>query len=613
MVNHNAVELLYLLYPECYVPFGISSTSFAILFLVVYYFIAPKFIYRYFEHLQNDPKLYWRIINGFVSMVHCIIILILCTLTGDIRVSINQDMSDRLTTNSERTIGAISMGYFVYDLVVNCFIMSKIIANKFDYQYMFHHVLTIVSLGIFVVAAYSGPIYIIALFLNEITNPLLHVNNIRNRSKDHSKATTKSEHVIDILIKSLYLLLLVIARFVILGHIIYQVIFVYECSIYLKIIGSLVIILTIVLLPGLIKDILKTYNKYKNSLRYSVVGLDSDNSTVEMATEMMGIVDQDHQLDSIEYLNALSCAKHSVIQCFVAGTVYSFFHTNRMAIYVLYAEEFHPTTFQITLLLYGFNFWNGIAALLYSSLANQYGYDLFLVLLLVLQCIAVFLESVTNSFYLLFTAIMIGQVSITYIVLGYIAWILPEKHAKTYTAYFYATFMVSYLIGPMSAGFVSFYLSNRTVFVINFILCVCTLIHALLYVAKKQRKVEAKQLNVGLIEEKETAEQFPICLDRFEESEISREYKWYYLPKMSHYEWFMLISIIFINCTVSIIENSFVVYYALYVIKELNGNVIVGTCGFVVLAISFITGNLIVPKWFATESNNILKNKYVVM
>eukprot|EP01083_Nonionella_stella_P150874 481290_1 len=42
---------------------------------------------------------------------------------------------------------------------------------------------------------------------------------------------------------------------------------------------------------------------------------------------------------------------------------------------VLYAEEFNPTAAQIALLLYGIKFWNGIASLLYSALANQYGYD----------------------------------------------------------------------------------------------------------------------------------------------------------------------------------------------------------------------------------------------
>eukprot|EP01083_Nonionella_stella_P266466 901396_1 len=162
-----------------------------------------------------------------------------------------------------------------------------------------------------------------------------------------------------------------------------------------------------------------------------------------------------------QYRNVLSLSKKSAMQFFVAGTVYTFFHTNRMAIYLLYAEEFNTTQLQIVLLLYGSNFWNGCASLLYGALANQYGYDVMLSLLLVLQCTAVLLESIASSFWVLFVGIMLGQVAITYIVFGYIAWILPHDAATAYTSYYYAVFMIAYLIGPMSAGFVSFYLTNR--------------------------------------------------------------------------------------------------------------------------------------------------------
>ena len=64
--------------------------------------------------------------------------------------------------------------------------------------------------------------------------------------------------------------------------------------------------------------------------------------------------------------------------------------------------EFHPSALEIAVLLYGYNFWNGIACLIYGALANQYGYDKMLVLLLSLQCISIGLEALAPSFYVLF-------------------------------------------------------------------------------------------------------------------------------------------------------------------------------------------------------------------
>eukprot|EP01083_Nonionella_stella_P040245 109344_1 len=278
---------------------------------------------------------------------------------------------------------------------------------------------------------------------------------------------------------------------------------------------------------------------------------------------------------------------------------------------VLYAEEFNPTAAQIALLLYGIKFWNDIASLLYSALANQYGYDVVLTLLLLLQCVAVLLESIATNFWVLFAGASLGQVSITYIVFGYIAWILPHEAATTYTSYFYGTFMVSYLIGPMSAGFISFYLSNRMVFVIVCVLCFVALIHSLVSIWSTQQKLESQQLTIGMMDGEEDR-QFPICLNT-----TGTKDKWYKLPQISAYEWFMLLSMMLINSTVSIGETAFVIYYTLHVVEELHGNVLIGTCGIVVIAVGFILGNLIVPKWFNSNAESktlsLVRNKYVAV
>eukprot|EP01084_Bolivina_argentea_P228440 385820_1 len=116
-------------------------------------------------------------------------------------------------------------------------------------------------------------------------------------------------------------------------------------------------------------------------------------------------------------------------------------------------------------------------------------------------------------------------------------------------------------------------------------------------------------------------EQFPICLETYNNNNNinnNDEIKWYTIPKLSVHEWFMLISILYINSTVSMGETAFIIYYSIYVISDLNGNVIIGTLGIVILSISFMIGNMTVPKWINSQYEGVgifiifsyLKDKY---
>ena len=159
-------------------------------------------------------------------------------------------------------------------------------------------------------------------------------------------------------------------------------------------------------------------------------------------------------------------------------------------------------------------------------------------------------------------------------------------------------------------------------FIVNFGLCVCALIHSLVVTRGTQTKLESQQITVELMAEKDDEEQFPICLERFkiyEDNDVlqgNEITKWYSLPKLSCHEWFMLLNILYIGTTVSVGEALFIVYYSVYVIQELHGTVIMGTLGVVVLSIAFMIGNLIVPQWLQSKivaDNHILKNKYFIM
>ena len=80
-----------------------------------------------------------------------------------------------------------------------------------------------------------------------------------------------------------------------------------------------------------------------------------------------------------------------------------------------------------------------------------------IVIVLLIQCIAVLLESLATSFWTLFVGTMMAQVATTYIVFAAIAWLLPSRDATSYTSYFVAFFMTSYLLGPAVAGIVAYY------------------------------------------------------------------------------------------------------------------------------------------------------------
>eukprot|EP01083_Nonionella_stella_P125459 379478_1 len=309
----------------------------------------------------------------------------------------------------------------------------------------------------------------------------------------------------------------------------------------------------------------------------------SDNSTS----------DSDSLVTEHQYKEILHQSKKSVIQFFIAGIAYNFFQSNRTSILLLYAEEFSATPWQIAMLLNGKEVCCGIASLVYSTLANQWGYDTILTFVLLLQFIAVFSEAIAQSFSVLFIGTTLGQVAIPFIVFGYIPWILPHSDATRYIAYYYGTATGGVLLGPLSAGFVSYYLSNRTVFIINAVIAFICLICSVTCIWNTQKTLERQQLLVGVMDDKEVDEQFPICLHNETDND-----KWYTLPQLPCHEWFMLIGILLINSTVLTAE---------------------WTSGIAVVSVAFVVGSLIVPRWCVSskELENadipLIKNKYFVI
>eukprot|EP01084_Bolivina_argentea_P194065 332934_1 len=308
------------------------------------------------------------------------------------------------------------------------------------------------------------------------------------------------------------------------------------------------------------------------------------------------------------YNKILSKSILSVKHCMLLGILYSFFHSGRASIYILYANQFNPPPIGLYFLLYGFCFWNGVASLLYCNIGNQYGYDWTLMINLLLQCIGVLLESLSINFWMLFVGIITAQVSRTTLIMAYMQWILPLKYSKRYTSYCYTAITLSYLLGSSLSGIISYFVSYRMVFIINLAISVLCTIYFFLFILNTQKQIEQKQLKLNQIENKDNDQQFPICLQH--QNQLKHELKWYKLPKLSISHWIMLICIIYINVTIALTENSFMLFYALYVIQEFNGTVYEGTFGIVLISISFALGNLFVPLWF--ERFNIKNIKTIL-
>lgn len=286
-IDYNKLNFKVILLPECYLAITLSAICFTLLFVICYYIIIPTILLkRYqsaFPHIKKFHLLHWKVVDTVCSMIHGIIIILLCIyLESVFTFSLTQEMTDASTSTSDITIASISVGYLLYDTVVGCIICSKIHTKRFDKMYIFHHIVAMSGCLMCVFQVYGSRPIIIGIFINEITNPILHINNLKNKLIPRERIT-RNILFIDLMMKLVYLITFCLARFVWLNHILYQVFFELECSIYFKIVAALLIILPFALLPSLLMDLSKTYNKYKKkeSAEYSAVNVEESCSNID--------------------------------------------------------------------------------------------------------------------------------------------------------------------------------------------------------------------------------------------------------------------------------------------------------------------------------------------
>eukprot|EP01084_Bolivina_argentea_P258741 436332_1 len=285
-INHNELTSDHFLMPSCYLSIIVSAICWTLWFLFLYYILFPKlFTYSCLQHIKPFTKMHWSICNTLSSMPHGIIIIILCLGWEDVLIfSYTQPMFDLRTTRISVIISSISCGYFIYDTIVCCFICSKKYTQTFSYMYIFHHIICILGALVVISHVYAGGTIIDVVFIGEITNPLLQLTNLKCRLQNRQKIN-KQSIFIDLMLKLLYIILFIFCRFIWMINFFYQLLFVFESSIYYKIMAVLFFVLSIVLFPSLITDMRKTYLRYKGhnakkSIQNIVVNLEMTNENM---------------------------------------------------------------------------------------------------------------------------------------------------------------------------------------------------------------------------------------------------------------------------------------------------------------------------------------------
>eukprot|EP01083_Nonionella_stella_P078305 214216_1 len=200
-------------------------------------------------------------------MVHTILIILLCIIFYDVLLlNVTQNVIDSLTTFEERAIASVAIGYYLSDMIVNHCCLNCKHTGKPQYVMIVHHIISLCALMVCVITVYGGKLVIAALFLSEISTPLFLGNRLRNAfvSRDDDRNMSKDFVVNNIAIKLLYIVIYSITRFILIPILVIPIIFVFECSVYIQIIGALFIVLCVILIFFSFQNLNKTYEKYKN-------------------------------------------------------------------------------------------------------------------------------------------------------------------------------------------------------------------------------------------------------------------------------------------------------------------------------------------------------------
>eukprot|EP01083_Nonionella_stella_P157007 509083_1 len=229
--------------------------------------IHAKFIHPRFDHIKTNPFLHYKIVDISCGMIHAILIILLCIVFYDVLLlNVTQNVIDSLTTFEERAIASVAIGYFISDMIVSdCYFSCKHTGSP-DYMLILHHIVSLSGVIVCVITVCGGKLIVTSVFLSEISTPLLLGNSLRNKfvRRDDARNMSKVFVANNIAIKLVYIIIYSITRFILIPILVIPIIFVFECSVYIQIIGALFIVLCVILIFFSFQNLNKTYEKYKN-------------------------------------------------------------------------------------------------------------------------------------------------------------------------------------------------------------------------------------------------------------------------------------------------------------------------------------------------------------
>ena len=344
-------------------------------------------------------------------------------------------------------------------------------------------------------------------------------------------------------------------------------------------------------------------------------------------TEALLPKDNEEADESINDMNLYSMKTQEILQnsinavkfVIVCAVMADFTYSSRFSVWYLYANQFDDSTpITIVWVLYAGFFTICIVGLFFPWMSDSIGYDKVMVIMLITSTIGILGESIAMNFIFLSVFFVISQVEIFAISLAYIAWILPHKYAVEYTTKLYSFMVIGYLSGPILAGLLSYFVSYRSVFWINFGLNILVLIMALRFILNKQHKLENDQ--ISLIDEFNESELdkdyiFPTINEQNNDENFDKSSFAIFFKSLSLFQWIQISNVIIQNGLVLSLEALLVTYYPTFMINYFGENNLIAYFQLVVICIGFIVGNGMVPVLIDPETKIIypLNNKYFIL
>eukprot|EP01084_Bolivina_argentea_P261815 442599_1 len=228
-------------------------------------------------------------------------------------------------------------------------------------------------------------------------------------------------------------------------------------------------------------------NEENKTLLQSSNSIDSSNFDDSLIIEHLTILKE-----------SISISKRLILLTMVIGYCYN----GNAAIFVLYAKTIYDNTAVISILIYAATIFEAILTCMLSILCDKYGFDNFLLLILLFHIIGTLIIALANyndNFITLSLGYLIAEQPISRLITGYIQRVLPMYYSKYYMAAMIQLKQMSILIGTILAGIITYYTNNnyQTVYFISFSILLFAFIHRvyLVWIKKwNQNKIENKQL-----------------------------------------------------------------------------------------------------------------------